>query len=102
MASSTFPDHRLATYTDDGRLEIGRWMRLEMIVDDFLAFISEFGPVSDEQRRLVRELGPANEGSYDRDLSHWFTADHLDLMYRSNPVWAELERRLYGGLLSLE
>ena len=36
---------------------------------------------------------------YDRELRNWFSERQLDQLYRRNPLWAALERELYGGLL---
>jgi hypothetical protein len=99
LAESSFPDYRLSTYTDDGKLEIERWLRLESLADDFLGFISELREVTGDERRQVIELGGVNEGYYDRELSHWFTPDQIRTLYRSNPTWATIEKRLYGNLL---
>jgi hypothetical protein len=101
LAESQFPDFRLGTFTDEGRLQIDRWLRVESLADDFLTFISELRDVSDSERARVLELGVVNEGSYDRDLEHWFTPEQIEEMYRRNPGWAAVEERLYGGLVSL-
>jgi hypothetical protein len=55
--------------------------------------------VPESRRRTIVDLaqvhGSATE-AYDHQLDHWFSADHVRRMYESNPVWAALERRLYG------
>jgi hypothetical protein len=101
LSQSEFPDFRLGTFTDEGRLHIDRWLRVESLADDFLAFISELRDVSDAERARVLELGVVNEGHYDRQLEHWFTPEQIEEMYRRNPVWAAIEARLYGDLVTL-
>jgi len=99
MASSSFPDFRLGTFLDEGRFEIDHWLRTEVLTTDFLAFISEYTSVSEEQRRQVMDLDRLNSNKYDRELDNWFTADQIERLYASNPVWAGIEEKLHGGLL---
>jgi len=98
MAHSTEPDERLAAFTGDGRFAVDRWLRTEHLAEDFLAFVTEFGAVSGEQRRAIMDLarihGSATQG-YDHRVEHWFTPEQLRAMYERNPMWAGLERRLY-------
>jgi hypothetical protein len=101
LADSSFPDYRLSTFTDNDAFEIDRWLRLEMLAEDFLAFVSELREVTDDERRRVTELGEVNEGYYDRELSHWFTPEQIAAMYRNNPTWAAIEERLYGNVVEL-
>jgi hypothetical protein len=101
LSRSDFPDERLALYTDDGRLTIERWVRMERLVEDFLAFISEFTSVTDERRQAALALPMVNAHEYDHDLGSWFTQDQIDRVYQCNPTWAAIERELYGGLFEL-
>jgi hypothetical protein len=101
LAESSFPDYRLSTFTDDGRLEIDRWLRVETLADDFLAFISELREVTDAEREMVSGHAGVNELDYDHELSHWFTAEQIRRLYRNNPVWAGIERSLYAELVEL-
>src|SRR2546425_495771 len=57
LSESSFPDYRLGTFTDDGRLEIGAWLRMESLAEDFLRFVSELRDVTEEERARVGELG---------------------------------------------
>jgi hypothetical protein len=102
LSESSFPDMRLGSYTDDGRLDIDRWLRTEALAEDFLAFVSEFCEVGDERRARVHDLQPLNTQSYDREVDNWFTAAQIRTMYERNPVWAGLEQRLYGDLACVE
>jgi len=102
LADSDFPDNRLRLYTDDGRLEVESWIRMERLADDFLDFVADYAEVTDERRQAVLELPMINAHEYDHDLGIWFTAGQIDHMYERNPIWAGLERELYGDLIRLE
>jgi hypothetical protein len=101
LSESAFPDNRLGLFTDGGRFEIDRWLRMEHLVDDFLAFISAHTDVNEERQAAVRRLPMVNAHDYDHELRKWFTPDQIDRMYASKPRWAELEQRLYGGHVTL-
>jgi SAM-dependent methyltransferase len=101
MAESSDGDQRLAAFTGNGRLEIDRWLRMEFLVDDFLAFISELTEVSESKRQQILELASEHRGTpleYDHAIDHWFNRDQLKTMYENNPVWASVEEELYGML----
>jgi hypothetical protein len=98
LSESSFPDTRIALFTDNGRLRIDRWLRMETLRDDFLVFVSEFADVDDERRRRVFELQPVNVRQYDHEIDHWFTPEQVRTMYERNPVWASLERKVFGSL----
>jgi hypothetical protein len=98
LAESSFPDSRIQLFTDEGRITIDRWLRAESVTEDFLAFISEFTEVTDERRQQVRKIGPVNTHDYDKDVTNWFTPDLIERMYVANPIWAKLEREVYGDL----
>lgn len=101
LSESGFPDTRLALFTDDDRLTIDRWIRMESLADDFLTFISEWTEVPPEREEQVRGLAPVNALEYDHDVDSWFTPDQIAAMYRNNPRWAAVEKRLYGSLFEL-
>ena len=101
LASSDWPDDRLALYTDDGRFGIDRWVRMERLVEDFLAFVSDFTDVTEERRQEAVSLPSVNAHEYDHDLVSWFTAEQIDRMYERNPRWAAIEVQLYGELTRL-
>ena len=98
LSESSFPDTRIALFTDEGRIRIDRWLRMERLADDFLHFVSELTDVDDERRRRVAELGPVNLRSYDHEVDNWFTREQVKRMYERNPNWARLEREIYGDL----
>jgi len=73
------------------------WVRSEEMIPD-LARVLGFDSTKVAERR---ERVNAGQIEYIRDLSFWFTPRELDRLYQSNPVWAELERKVYGDLVSL-
>jgi hypothetical protein len=99
LAESDFPDTRIAVYTDGGRFEIAHWIRMENLPEDFLAFVSAYTDVAPSRRQAVQSTPMINAHQYDHDLSSWFSPDQIERMYKRNPLWAALERQLYGGLL---
>ena len=102
MAEVPRADKRLAILTDDGRYHVDRWIRMERLTDDFIAFVSELTEVSESDREQIATLGPVNALEYDHDVSHWFTPEQIRRLYRNNPLWASVEERLYGDLALLD
>jgi|RhiMetdeSRZDD1v2_1073273.scaffolds.fasta_scaffold126183_4 hypothetical protein len=94
-------DRRLAHFTDGGRFHIDRWLRLEHLAEDFAGFIAHFADLTDDRRHDIEHYPQVNTLEYDHDLEHWFTPEQVRRMYESNPVWAALEERVYGDLVSL-
>jgi hypothetical protein len=82
---------------------ISRWVRTEHLAQDFLEhFGAILGPgVAGAAIRKVRRIVNGAQLNYIRDLGFYFTPDELSGLYEANPLWAELERRLYGGLLTV-
>ena len=99
IAASSLPDLRLEHFTDHWRLDIGVFLRLEHLRDDFLDFVRRFVAVSPERERLVHEHPARDVGDYDHDLQRWFSPAQLESLYERNPRWAALEEELYGDLL---
>jgi hypothetical protein len=95
LARGSFPDERLALFTDRGRLEIGRWMRAEYLADDVLDFVGGLREVSDTERARVHAVGRLNALAYEHDVSRWLTPAQVELLYEHNPAWAALEERVY-------
>jgi hypothetical protein len=95
-------DRRLAHFTDSGRFAIDRWLRMEHLAEDFTGFVSGLTELTEGDRYNISNYPSVNVLEYDHELEHWFTAEQVRLMYSNNPVWAELEQRLYGDLVSLD
>jgi hypothetical protein len=99
LAESPRGDRRLAHFSDSGRFQIDRWLRLEHLAEDFAGFLTEFTDVTGDDRHNIEHFPRVNTLEYDHALEHWFTPDQIRLMYASNPQWASIEKRVYGSLL---
>ena len=97
MAHSSIADRLLSRLTDGDRFTVDRWLRMEFLVDDFLDFVSKLTDVSEDVTKQVSELDRVNAIGYDREVSHWFTEEQIASLYESNPLWASVEREVYGS-----
>ena len=95
-------DKRLAILTGEGRYHIDRWIRMERLADDFIAFVSELTEVTEADREQIAASEPVNALEYDHDIAHWFTPEQIRRLYRNNPLWASVEERVYGDLALLD
>ncbi len=93
MAESTEPDRYLGGFLQGG--EIAHWLRVEYLKEDFLDLISQYTEVSEARRLAVQRLRSLNRANYDRDLAHWFSDSQIAVMHENNPLWAEVEQRVY-------
>jgi hypothetical protein len=98
MARSRFADENLLPFVDG---PVHHWLRMEHLGEDFLHFLSAYTEPDHERRAQVLAFGEVNAQGYDHVLSHWFTEEHIEEMYESNPAWTAVERALYGDLLTL-
>jgi hypothetical protein len=98
MTSTTDADDLLRWMTDHGRFRVARWLRAESLEQDVLALLSELGVLTTEVRSAVRRVGQVNVGTYDHDLAERFSDEQIGRLYRLNPDWAAIERRVYGDL----
>ena len=101
LAESSFPDARLALFTDGGSFELDRWLRAESLAEDLIDFVSELRDVDDVERERVRAVGRLNALDYDHDVSRWFTPAQVERLYGSNPRWAAVEETVYGEVTAL-
>jgi hypothetical protein len=70
------------------------------MIEDFLAFMRTQAEVTPEREEIIRRLPRVNELEYDKVIDHWFSSAHVRLMYLQNPVWAAVERVVYGDTLT--
>jgi hypothetical protein len=56
MAESEDADRRLRGFTRDQALPVDRWLRMEFLGDDVLAFVSELIELPEAKRQEIREL----------------------------------------------
>jgi hypothetical protein len=102
MAERPRGDRRLAHFTDGGRFQIDRWLRMEHLAYDFTSLVSELTDPTDGERQSIASYPRVNALEYDHEIAHWFTPAQVRLMYANNPVWAALEERVYGNLALLD
>jgi hypothetical protein len=97
MADTMIPDQKLSSWLGDG-IHIDRWIRVEHLASDFLALVTELGPVTTTRRMRVqaRARRRVNARRYDHDISRWLSSDQIARLYRQNPLWASVERSVYA------
>lgn len=118
------PPHRCATrqmlcrgqfYERDGSVnhadaQVGRlrgqaiygWVRLEHLTEDFIdQFEDLLGPRVRSAAHKLRKVVNATTLDYVKSLDFYFTAAELDGLYAANPIWAEMEAKVYGDVLRL-
>jgi hypothetical protein len=98
LARTQIPQAALCRFTDRGRIVPDRWIRQEHLVDDTLEFVAQLVQVGPLQRRKAQRMGLVNSMDYDHDVSRWLEPEHIRTLYESNPLWAELEEQIYGGI----
>jgi PAS domain-containing protein len=86
-----------------GGPEVQRWIRTEHLAEDFER---HFGDILDNSlmRAAVKKLRRIVNGTrlnYIRSLDFYFKPAELAALYEANPIWAALERRLYGDILRI-
>lgn len=86
-------DHQIAHFAD----EVTHWFRTEFLKEDlqsFFDFPEELGAVTPVSRNETKLR-------YVNSLDFWFTPDELAGLYDANPLWAAIERKVYGSVLTL-
>lgn len=97
IASSRRPDRLLENYLVEGRRI--EWLRMEHLREDFVAFVSRFRPLSEKELARTRTAAPKKGVPvYDHDPGHFFTREQIERLYETNPLWASIEREVYGDL----
>lgn len=77
--------------------EVTEWLRCEHLRADLSR---AFGLPPDHPALAARDENETAT-AYPRDLGFWFTPSELQALYARNPLWAGIERQVYGGLLTL-
>jgi hypothetical protein len=91
-------DECLEQYQSFGRT-VSVWLRMEHLFDDLVQFINEhIQPVTPELRRRLLAVRTKGQRSYNHDVDAFFTPDQIAQLYAKFPVWAEVEKRVYGNL----
>lgn len=93
MVCSNFADQWLHFLTRGGTLPVTRFFRQEHLVDDFRNAL--FPIVGDELNAIVcQRVNVLSQ--YEHDVERWWAPKEIVEMYRRNPIWARIERRLYA------
>ena len=79
---------------------INHWMRTEYLKDDVPAVFGQYLDMTGKDFSILSEK--INSTDYSRDLAKWYSRREMARLYRKNPLWAKLERRVYGNLLHEE
>jgi hypothetical protein len=85
-----------------GEYEVDRWIRQEHLQDDLVGFLREVAGLTAEEEAAVRSVGRVNdtrsrlERVRRRSARRFFSPAQADALYRNNPRWAAIERRVYG------
>jgi hypothetical protein len=78
------------------------WIRLEHLAEDFRRhFRGSLGRRMAKADRILSHRVNETGIRYLRSLEFHFTPRDLALLYAANPIWASLERRAYGDLLTV-
>jgi hypothetical protein len=96
MSASDEADGLLRWMTDQGRLAVDRWLRAESLEQDVLALLDELGELTPEIERRVWAVGRVDVGSYEDSPESFFTRDQIQRLYERNPIWGEIEQRVYA------
>lgn len=100
LCRARLPDRLIANYTDHGQYPIHRWLRMEYLREDVQAFIHEkLRPISDHEAVTIRHCETNPPRDYDHNIYQWFTRKEVEQLYAHNPLWREIEQRVYGDLL---
>lgn len=80
--------------------EISHWIRTEHLEDDFTSVFSRYLDLKGKDLSALSKQ--INSNDYSRDLAKWYSPREMARLYRKNPLWAKLERKVYGNLLHEE
>ncbi|MFN8164555.1 MAG: hypothetical protein U0R26_12175, partial [Solirubrobacterales bacterium] len=100
MVEDIYADYDLRRMSDGPRCPIQWWLRQEHLADDVAALLDHFGQLTGTAQEGITSV-PYRAKAYAHDLESTFTAEQIRRMYRLNPGWAEVERKVYGDLYEL-
>jgi hypothetical protein len=90
---------KILTDMMSGRVD--QWLTTENLPEDFIRILSQFGEVTEKQRKAIRKVraNTARNRDYKSDPLSFFNRDELEGLYGACPTWSRVEREVYGGLL---
>jgi hypothetical protein len=92
------PERMIRNHTDDGRLAIHRWLRMERLREDFLGFAATLRPLAPAETLSIRRAATKSPMDYDHDVRNFFTDAQIEALYRNNPTWTHYEELIYGDV----
>lgn len=98
---STYPDYRLNPFLIGQKQQL-LYIRQEYLVDDLYQTLSEFVDFSSESIELLKNF-PKDKYSYgyNHNLEEYWTKESLEILYKNNPRWEGMEKKLYGNIFTL-
>lgn len=84
-------DDLLRSYTP---VSVTDWLRQEELEQDMRKVFGSKFKVSQKRKN-------ATKIDYIKDLEFWFTPSQLSNLYNQNPIWADLEAKLYGSIIEI-
>ena len=91
-----YADKYIERYTER---VVDHWIRVEFLETDFFNVFSNYLDV----RTFVKSSDfneKLNASECVTELDQWFNEEEIGCLYRSNPKWAQLEKKIYGSLLT--
>lgn len=87
-------DEWLARVTDG--LPVTHWLRMESLAEDFIAVLSSIvRPLSTDEQRTIRQARTKPPREYDHNPGRFWSEEQIAELYRMNPAWADIERKIY-------
>lgn len=74
---------------------VDKWIRVENLADDLADALN----LKSKSIKAAMKKENENGFNYMKNPEFWFTRQQLDRLYGACPNWAEIERKVYGGLL---
>ncbi len=90
------PDDLLRYYEYE---TVQHWIRTEYLVDDVVRVFQPWIQTTDEEYAQLKDIFENGNNSYKKNITERFSDHEIRKMYASNPIWTEIERKLYGHLL---
>ncbi len=85
------------------------WIRQENLADDFIKVMRNFVEISAEQEEQIRNLprknmnrGEVRGMGNEKKLEFWLTPADIAHLYSTCPLWASIEKEVYGNLFTLQ
>jgi len=92
-------DKLLACHLKGGRHTPKKILKSETLRDDVYTMMQEYYSLSHIQRNAIRSTVTKRRNEYDSNIGLYLTEDEIRELYRTNPVWTEMEREVYGDLM---